>query len=168
MSFLVPYNSLYFKVYFVWYKYYYSAFFLFPFVWNIFFQPLTFSLYVSLGLKWMSYRQHLYIGLVFLTHPACLCLLIRTFNRFISGNYSYACLVVSSSLKPHGLQPARLLCLWGFSRQVEWSGFPCLPPRGSSQPMDWTQVSFIAGRFFTVWATREAHSNSNSIEAQIS
>ena len=29
--------------------------------------------------------------------------------------------------------------------------------RGSSQPEDWIQVSLIAGRFFTVWATREAH-----------
>ena len=28
--------------------------------------------------------------------------------------------------------------------------------RGSSQPRDWTQVSWIAGRFFTSWATREA------------
>ena len=27
--------------------------------------------------------------------------------------------------------------------------------RGSSQPRDWTQVSHIAGRHFTVWATRE-------------
>ena len=27
--------------------------------------------------------------------------------------------------------------------------------RGSSQPRDWTQVSCIAGRFFTVWATRQ-------------
>ena len=28
---------------------------------------------------------------------------------------------------------------------------------GSSHPRDWTQVSCIAGGFFTVWATREAH-----------
>ena len=28
--------------------------------------------------------------------------------------------------------------------------------RGSSQPRDQTQVSCIAGRFFTIWATREA------------
>ena len=27
--------------------------------------------------------------------------------------------------------------------------------RGSSQPRDQTQISHIAGRFFTVWATRE-------------
>ena len=29
--------------------------------------------------------------------------------------------------------------------------------RGSSPPRGWTWVSCIAGRFFTVWATREAH-----------
>ena len=28
--------------------------------------------------------------------------------------------------------------------------------RGSSQPRDWTQVSHIAGRGFTIWATRES------------
>ena len=28
--------------------------------------------------------------------------------------------------------------------------------RESSQPRDWTQVSHIAGGFFTIWATREA------------
>ena len=28
--------------------------------------------------------------------------------------------------------------------------------RGSSQLRDWTQVSHIAGRFFTIWASREA------------
>ena len=27
--------------------------------------------------------------------------------------------------------------------------------RGSSRPRDWTQVSLIAGRFFTIWATME-------------
>ena len=29
--------------------------------------------------------------------------------------------------------------------------------RGSSRPRNWTRVSCIAGRFFTSWATREAH-----------
>ena len=28
--------------------------------------------------------------------------------------------------------------------------------RGSSQSRNWTQVSLIAGRYFTIWATREA------------
>ena len=28
--------------------------------------------------------------------------------------------------------------------------------RGFSPPRDWTRVSWVAGRFFTIWATREA------------
>ena len=42
--------------------------------------------------------------------------------------------------------------------------------RGSSQPRDQTQVSHIAGRFFTIWATREALYHINNIiylDAQI-
>ena len=30
--------------------------------------------------------------------------------------------------------------------------------KGTSPPRDWTRVSCIAGRFFTSWATQEAHS----------
>ena len=43
-----------------------------------------------------------------------------------------------------------------FSRQGYWSGWPCPPPGGSSQPRDQTWVSCTVGRFFTIWATREA------------
>ena len=46
----------------------------------------------------------------------------------------------------HGILQARIL---------EWVAFPF--SRGSSHPRDWTQVSHIAGRFFTSWAIREAH-----------
>ena len=42
-----------------------------------------------------------------------------------------------------------------FSRQEYWSGQKIPFSRGSSQSMDQTQVSCIAGRFFTVWAYRE-------------
>ena len=35
-----------------------------------------------------------------------------------------SCSVMSNSLQRHGLQPARLLCSWGFSRQEYWSGLP--------------------------------------------
>ena len=34
---------------------------------------------------------------------------------------------MSDSLGPHGLQPARLLCPWLFSRQEHWSGLPSSP-----------------------------------------
>ena len=39
------------------------------------------------------------------------------------------------------------------ARILEWVAFSF--SRGSSQPRDQTQVSSIAGRFFTSWATRE-------------
>ena len=37
---------------------------------------------------------------------------------------------------------------------LEWVAIPF--SRGSSQPRDRTQVPHIEGRFFTIWATREA------------
>ena len=46
----------------------------------------------------------------------------------------------------HGILQARIL---------EWVAFPF--SRGYSEPWDWTQVSHIAGSFFTSWATMEAH-----------
>ena len=61
-------------------------------------------------------------------------------------------LAVSDSLLPypmdyivHGILQARIL---------EWVAFPFF--RGSSKPRDRTQVSHIAGGFFTSWATGEA------------
>ena len=42
----------------------------------------------------------------------------------------------------------------GFSRQEYCSGLPF--SRGSSRPRDRTQVSFLGGRCFNLWATREA------------
>ena len=65
--------------------------------------------------------------------------------------------VVSDSFRPHGLQPTRHLCSWGFFRQEYGSGLPMPSSRGSSQPGDWTQVSCIAGGFFTVWVTIYRH-----------
>ena len=48
------------------------AFFCFHLHGIYFFHPLTFRLYVSLGLKWVSCRQHIYIGLIFLSiQPVC-------------------------------------------------------------------------------------------------
>ena len=45
----------------------------------------------------------------------------------------------------HGILQARIL---------EWVAFPF--SKESSQPRDWNQVSCIAGRFFTSWATRKS------------
>ena len=38
----------------------------------------------------------------------------------------------------------------GSPRILEWVAIPF--SRGSSQSRDWTSVSYIAGRFFTIWA----------------
>ena len=53
------------------------------------------------------------------------------------------CSLPGSSI--HGIFQARVL---------EWVAISF--SRGSSRPRDWTQVSRIAGRCFTVWATRKA------------
>jgi len=37
-------------------------------------------------------------------------------------------------LQPHGLQPARLPCPWGFSRQEHWNGLPRPPPGDLPNP----------------------------------
>ena len=37
---------------------------------------------------------------------------------------------------------------------LDWVAYPF--SRGSSQPRNWTRVSCIPGRFFTIWATRKA------------
>ena len=50
--------------------------------------------------------------------------------------------------------PCGLYSPWNSPGQnTGWVAFPF--SRGSSQPRDWTQVSCIAGGFFTSWATRE-------------
>ena len=63
-------------------------------------------------------------------------------------------LAQSESLQLHGLQPARLLCPRDFPGKNP--GVAISFSRGPSQPGDWTQVSYIAGRFFTVWTTKGA------------
>ena len=55
--------------------------------------------------------------------------------------------VVSDSLRAHGLYNP-----WNSPGQNTGVAFPF--SRGSSQPRDWTQVSCMAGRFFTSWATK--------------
>ena len=61
--------------------------------------------------------------------------------------------VVSDSLWPHELYSLSGSSIHGIlqARILEWVAIPF--SRGSSWPRDRTQVSCIAGRFFTIWAT---------------
>ena len=52
----------------------------------------------------------------------------------------------------HGILQARIL---------EWVAIPFF--RGSSWPRDWTWVSHVAGKFFTVWDTRKADKKLSNI-----
>ena len=65
--------------------------------------------------------------------------------------------VMSDSLWPHGRQLTRLLCPWGLSRQEYWSGLPYPPPEDVPNPGMKPKSPHTAGRFFTIWATSEAH-----------
>ena len=48
-----------------------------------------------------------------------------------------------------------IVCPWkSLARILEWVVIPFAG--GSSWPRDWTWVSHTAGRFFTIWATKEA------------
>ena len=57
------------------------------------------------------------------------------------------------------MQPARLLCPWGFSRQEYWNGLPCPPPGDLPNPgtePESPASPALAGGFFTTSATWEA------------
>ena len=58
---------------------------------------------------------------------------------------------MSDSLQPHGLYSP-----WNSPGQNTGVS-SCSLLQGIFPTWDWTQVSHIAGRFFTSWATREAH-----------
>ena len=58
---------------------------------------------------------------------------------------------LNNSLRPHGVHTVRGILQASI---LEWVAFPFFS--GSSQSRDRTQVSCIAGGFFTSWATREA------------
>ena len=66
--------------------------------------------------------------------------------------------VPSVCLETYELQPAQLLCPWGFCKQEYWSGLPCFAsvdlPYPGKEPMS-LMTSALAGRFFTTNTTWE-------------
>ena len=89
----------------------------------------------KLGKEYVKAKYH---------HPAYwTCMQSEWSEVKVSQSYSTLCDPMDYTV--HGILQARIL---------EWVAFPF--PRGSSQPRDQTQVSPLAGEFFTSWATREA------------
>ena len=71
-----------------------------------------------------------------------------------SEKWKWSCSVMSNSSWPHGLQPIRLLRPWDFPGKSTGVGCHALlwgifPTQGQNPGV------LIAGRFFTIWATRE-------------
>ena len=68
--------------------------------------------------------------------------------------------VVSDCVWPHGLKPTRLLWPWNSPGKNTGVGshslFQGIFSKGSLPPGNQTWVSCPGGRFFTIWATREA------------
>ena len=84
--------------------------------------------------------------------------LLRSANEKESQGVSHS--IVSNSLWPHGLLPASRTVappVYGILQSRILEGVDIPFSRGCSQPRDWTRViSCTVGRFFTIWATREA------------
>ena len=80
----------------------------------------------------------------------------RAFLNSYTQSVCVSCSAMSDSLWPHGLNPPPVRRILK-ARILEWVAISSC--WGSSWPRDWTQVSCIAVRFFTVWTTREAQSH---------
>ena len=111
----------------------------------------TFSNWNTVGFamlyKFLLYSKVTVIIYIHMYVCVCVCVCVCACAKSLQ-----LCLTLSDSVDcsppgffVHGISQARIL---------EWVAIPF--SRGSSWPRDRTQVSCIAGRFFTIWATREA------------
>ena len=76
-----------------------------------------------------------------------------------------SCSEVSDSLQQHGLirQPCssvHVIVQWSI---LEWVGI--FSSRGCSRPSDWIWISCVAGRFITVWPSREAQAYGDGVNS---
>ena len=92
----------------------------------------------------------------------------RQFYLWIIKSIRFACTYLNREMVPKNQKPQKGWhgrgCLGGYGegrcltilqgRILDWVAMPS--SRGSSWPRDATWVSHIAGRFFTIWATKEA------------
>ena len=88
--------------------------------------------YVSCIGRWVFYHQHHLVSPDFQDNS----LEILRWERIVYIKILLCCAqsVMSDSFQPYGLQPARLLCPWGFSRQEYWSVLPCHLPGDLPSP----------------------------------
>ena len=101
---------------------------------------------ISFGVRWKVEFCVYYFLSLWLLGRCFVCLLAM--KVFIAQSCLTLCDPMDCS------QPAPLSMEIAKARILEWVAIPFY--KGSSYPSNWTRVSCIAGRFFTVWETREA------------
>ena len=116
-----------------------QAFFWFPFIWNTFFHPLTFSQHVSLDLMLVSCRWHIRLS-CFWIHSTSLCLLVASFNYF-----SFQVIINTYFIIPIVLISLDLfhLVMGGEAWCVAVHGFA----KSQTQLSDWTELNCFC-RYF--------------------
>ena len=89
------------------------------------------------------------------THPAGLTSLFSGTQLLYKGEGSKKCQSLSrvQSFSTPWTTARQPPLSKGFSRQEYWKGIAIPFSRRSFQPRDWTWVSRIEGRFFTIWTT---------------
>ena len=97
----------------------------------------------------------------------CVCVCVKWYNKrwsvhvcwmecnILTYNESVSCWVVSDFLRVYGLQPTRLLCPWDSPGKN--TGVDChFRFQGIFPIQRLNLISCSAGRFYTIWATRDA------------
>ena len=110
----------------------------------------TFQFLWNISQKYFQYFQILETGFNYFLKAVFSCYYIFLVKVILKVKVAQSCPTLCDPVDytVHGILQARIL---------EWVDFPF--SRGSSQPKDQTQISRIAGGFFTSWATREAQEN---------
>ena len=106
---------------------------------SIFFLYFLFLLPLNTNFPTCAKRYEMQLS----NYYVCVCVCVLVTQSYLTFCNSMDCSPPDSSV--HGILQARIL---------DWVAIPF--SGGSSQPRDRTWVSCIAGRFFNVWATREA------------
>ena len=115
-----------------------------PFVLKLVSEPQTLCHLSETGAAWKS-DCHLFKGSMVTHTCVCVCVYVCV---LVAQLCPTLCDPMNCSLpgpSVHGILQPRI---------PEWVAIPF--SRGSSQPRDWIWVCCLAGRFFTVWGTREA------------
>ena len=114
---------------------------------------------MKMALKNMCTHTHIYkYNFLVLSLVISLCILLLMhwkYNKHLFSEVARSCLTLCYPM--YYDLPGSSVCGILQIRILEWVAISF--SRVSSWPRDWTQVSCIAGRRFTLWATREALSD---------